>query len=92
MRNINYKILLIGIISITFNLLLHNFGVYSLVETKLYDLRFKIRGPLPDSKDRSDIVLVAVDDEAYRLIPEPDPYPRVNIWASAVRNLSDAGA
>jgi adenylate cyclase len=92
MRNINYKILLIGILSIVFNLLLHNFGVYSLVETKLYDLRFKIRGPLHNSKDKSDIVLVEVDDEAYRLIPEPYPYPRGNIWARVVRNLTDAGA
>ena len=92
MRNINYKILLIGFLSIIFNLLLHNFGVYSLVETKLYDLRFKIRGPLPESKATSDIVLVEVDDEAYRLIPEPYPYPRGNIWARTIRNLTDAGA
>ena len=92
MKNINYKILVIGLLSITFNLLLHNFGIYSLVETKLYDLRFKIRGPLADSKEKSDIVLVEVDDEAYRLIPEPYPYPRGNIWARAIRNLTDAGA
>ena len=92
MKNINYKILVIGFLSIIFNLLLHNFGIYSLVETKLYDLRFKIRGPLTDSKEKSDIVLVEIDDEAYRLIPEPYPYPRGNIWARAIRNLTDAGA
>ena len=92
MKNINYKILLIGFLSIIFNLSMHNFGVYSLIETKLYDLRFKIRGPLPDSKNKSEVVLVEVDDEAYRLIPEPYPYPRGNIWARVIRNLTDAGA
>ena len=92
MKNINYKIFIIGFISVVFNLFLHNFGVYSILETKLYDLRFKIRGPLPDSENITDVVLVEVDDEAYRLIPEPYPYPRGNVWARVVRNLTDAGA
>ena len=92
MKNINYKIFIIGFISVVFNLFLHNFGVYSILETKLYDLRFKIRGPLPDSENITDVVLVEVDDEAYRLIPEPYPYPRGNVWARVVKNLTDAGA
>ena len=92
MKNINYKILIIGFISVIFNLLLHNFGVYSILETKLYDLRFKIRGPVPYHEDIADVILLEVDDEAYRLIPEPYPYPRGNVWARVVRNLTDAGA
>ena len=92
MKNINYKIFIIGFISVVFNLFLHNFGVYSILETKLYDLRFKIRGPVLNSENITDVVLVEVDDEAYRLIPEPYPYPRGNVWARVVRNLTDAGA
>ena len=64
MKNINYKIFIIGFISVVFNLFLHNFGVYSILETKLYDLRFKIRGPLIEWD--SDIILLEIDDEAYR--------------------------
>ena len=92
MKRFNYKIIVIALISIFINLALHNFGVYSLLETKLYDFRFKLRGPLIDSKNKSEIVLVEIDDEAYRLIPEPYPYPRGNVWARAVKNLTNAGA
>ena len=66
MKRFNYKIIVIALISIFINLALHNFGVYSLLETKLYDFRFKLRGPLIDSKNKSEIVLVEIDDEAYK--------------------------
>ena len=92
MKNINYKIFIIGFISVLFNLLLHNFGVYSILETKLYDLRFKIRGPAPQHENIADVILLEIDDEAYRLIPEPYPYPRGNVWARVVRNLTNADA
>jgi len=38
------------------------------------------------------VVLVEIDDESFRLIPEPYPYGRGSVWARAVRNLTDAGA
>ena len=76
-------------------------GVFDTLELKMYDYRFNtVRGPLTgwtaiDSsyieKD-TDIVLVEVDDEAWRLVPEEWPYPRGSIWARVIRNLYKAGA
>ena len=40
----------------------------------------------------TDIVLVEVDDEAWRLMPEEWPYPRGSVWGRVVRNLYKAGA
>jgi len=39
-----------------------------------------------------DVVLVEIDDESFRLIPEPYPYGRGTVWKRVVRNLTDAGA
>ena len=86
----NYAIILIGLISIILNLVLHDLGIFSLIETKLYDARFKLRGPLLNFD--SDVVLVEIDDESFRLIPEPYPYPRGSIWSRVVKNLTNAGA
>ena len=76
-------------------------GLFDTLELKMYDYRFNsVRGPLTgwtaiDSsyieKD-TDVVLVEVDDEAWRLVPEEWPYPRGSIWARVVRNLYRAGA
>ena len=65
-------------------------GLYSLIETKLYDYRFKLRGPnvLTDP----DVVLVEIDDESFKLIPDPIPFGRGTVWINAIRNLSDAEA
>jgi len=42
----------------------------------------------------TDVVLVEVDDEAWRILKDkyPWPYPRGDIWARAVENLNKAGA
>ena len=40
----------------------------------------------------ADIVLVDLDDESYRLIPWTYPYPRGEVWAKVINNLSLAGA
>ena len=90
MKKIDYTIVIIGLVSIIMSLFLHYTDAYSLIETKLYDTRFKIRGPLLDWN--SDVVLLEIDDEAYRLIPEPYPYPRGNVWSRVIKNLTDAGA
>ncbi|MCK5330513.1 MAG: CHASE2 domain-containing protein, partial [Candidatus Marinimicrobia bacterium] len=80
---------------------LHWLGAFDTMELKLYDYRFHtVRGPLTGwaARDSSyiklgtDVVLVEVDDEAWRLMPEQWPYPRGTIWANVVRNLSQAGA
>lgn len=88
--------------SVLFVLLLHWFGVFDILELKTYDFRFNtVRGPLTgwrasDStfiKNGTDVVLVEIDDEAYRLMPEgwQWPYPRI-VFAKIIDNLSKAGA
>ena len=81
--------------------LFHWIGVFDTIELKTYDYRFNsVRGPLTgwtisDSTyiDRgTDVVLLEVDDEAWRLMPEEWPYPRGSVWGRVVRNLYKAGA
>ena len=86
----DYTIFIIGFISVFISLFLHSMGLYSLIETKLYDYRFQLRGPLTSFK--SDVVLVEIDDESYRLLDEPYPYPRDRVWSKLVENLTRAGA
>ena len=89
------------IISILLVSLMNYIGLFDGLELKMYDYRFhKVRGPLTglkaaDStwvKKGTDIVLVEVDDEAWRLIKDGWPYPRGTIWSRAIENLSKAGA
>ena len=79
----------------------HRFGLFDVPELKIYDYRFSnVRGPLTGwaandslfNSSGTDVVLVEVDDEAWRLIPEEWPYPRGSIWGRAIRNLYKAGA
>ena len=82
----------------------HWTGVFDFLELKTYDYRFhSVRGPLTGWRASdstiinlgTDVVLVEVDDEAWRILKEkkvPWPYPRGDIWARAVDNLSKAGA
>ena len=86
----DYIFFIIGFVAIIISLTFHSLGFYSLIETKLYDYRFQLRGPLLSFD--SDVVLVEIDDETYRLLDEPYPYPRDRIWAKTVRNLTKAGA
>ena len=89
------------IFSILLVCLLHWVGVFDVIEMKTYDFRFhRVRGPLTGwtAKDSSfaeigtDIVLLEVDDEAWRLMPEEWPYPRGTVWGRVIRNLYQAGA
>jgi len=81
--------------------LLHWVGVFDIIEMKTYDFRYhRVRGPLTGwtardssfAKIGTDIVLLEVDDEAWRLVPEQWPYPRGTVWARVIRNLYQAGA
>lgn len=81
--------------------LFHFLGAFDVLELKTYDYRFStVRGPstgwrASDStwiKRGTDVVLVEVDDEAWRLMPEAWPYPRGTIWSHVIDNLSRAGA
>jgi len=89
------------IFSVLLVCLLHWVGVFDVIEMKTYDFRFhRVRGPLTGwtAKDSSfaeigtDIVLLEVDDEAWRLMPEEWPYPRGTVWGRVIRNLYQAGA
>ena len=97
-RWIGFVLTFFSIILVSF---LHYVGVFDVTEMKTYDWRFhKVRGPLTGwtARDNSfaeigtDIVLVEVDDEAWRLVPEEWPYPRGTIWGRVIRNLYQAGA
>ena len=94
--------LTLGAILIT--CVLHWIGVFDFLELKTYDYRFhKVRGPLTGWRASdstiidmgTDLVLVEVDDEAWRLLKDnkvPWPYPRGDIWARVIDNLTKAGA
>ena len=81
--------------------LAHWTGIFDTMELKMYDYRFdSVRGPLTgwtasDStyiNKGTDVVLVEVDDEAWRLMPEEWPYPRGSVWGRVIRNLYKSGA
>ena len=90
--------------AILFTCGLHWSGVFDFLELKTYDYRFHtVRGPLTGWRASdstiinmgTDVVLVEVDDEAWRILKDkkiPWPYPRGDIWSRAVENISKAGA
>jgi len=93
--------IVITLVSITLISVFHWLGIFDVLEMKSYDYRFhRVRGPLTgwSAKDSTyirqdtDVVLVEVDDEAWRLMPETWPYPRGTIWGRAIKNLYRAGA
>ncbi|MCH7575034.1 MAG: adenylate/guanylate cyclase domain-containing protein [Candidatus Marinimicrobia bacterium] len=86
--------------SIVLTFFLHYIGLFNLLNYKVYDFAFaQVRGPLagstarfPINRDSLKVVIVDVDDESWRLVPFKWPYPREEVWAHAIRNLTDAGA
>ena len=89
----------ITVISILLILIIDFLGIFQSLELKALDFAFGLRGPISGwmahnnihEKD-SDIVIVDLDDESYRLIPWTYPYPRGDMWARVLDNLSLAGA
>ena len=90
--------------SIVLTCMMHWLGFFDFLELKTYDYRFNnVRGPLTGWRASdstiiglgTDVVLVDVDDETWRILSEGDitwPYPRGDIWAKVIDNLSLAGA
>ena len=85
--------------SILFILLLDFLGIFQSLELKAFDFAFGLRGPTSGwtaqhnlHEKESNIVIVDLDDESYRLIPWTYPYPRGDMWARVLENLSLAGA
>jgi len=97
--NENLDSLGITAISVFLILFLDFLGIFQTLELKVFDYAFGMRGPTSGWMSRedikgkeSDIVLVELDDESYRLIPWTYPYPRGEVWAKVLNNLSLAGA
>ena len=88
--------IVIASVSIIFVFTLHFFGVFNNIELKLVDFRFNLRGKvlndLRDGDSDKQVVVVEIDDESFKLIPDPIPYGRGTVWSNAIRNLSDADA
>ena len=88
--------IIIGSISVAFVFMLHFSGAFNSLELKLVDFRFNLRGEiLNDSLEGSsakEVVVVEIDDESFKLIPDPIPYGRGTVWSNAIRNLADADA
>ncbi len=61
------------------------------LENRMIDFKFQARGINEAGLDTSDVVVVAVDDDSFRLIPYKWPWPRT-YHATLVRNLRRARA
>ena len=95
MKNINkyYPYILVGFLSFFLNIFLFTSGAYSFIESKFFDLKFKLRGPLYENSEfERDVVIVEIDDESYGLIDESYPYPRGRVYSRVVENLTKAKA
>jgi len=97
----NYPLLYLTLLSILIATAIHWLGVLDPLELNIYDWYIRsLRGPLTGLSTRdstyqvngTDVVLVEIDDEAWRLIPESWPYSRGRVWSKVVENLQKAGA
>jgi adenylate cyclase len=67
-------------------------GLFQRLELSSIDYRFLYRGVNTAVRDSSDVVIVDIDEEAFRSLPAgPLPWPR-EYYAHLVRNLYRAGA
>ena len=57
-----YPYIAIGLLSFILNIMLHSFGAYNFIESKLYDMKFKLRGP--QTQYYSSIPSISVSIEA----------------------------
>jgi len=91
------KLLIVSGVSLLIILLTQNilFTIAPIEDFELsqIDERFQRRGPI-DIKDSADVIIVEITDQTFKGIPPPYnswPFPR-NLFAKAVKNLTDAGA
>jgi len=88
-----YPYIYIGLFSLIINIALYTFGAFDIVESKFFDLKFKLRGPIKEYHQKeNDVVLIEIDDAAYNLINESYPFPRGKIFANVIDNLTKAKA
>ena len=61
-----YPYIYIGFFSLIINIALYTFGAFDIVESKFFDLKFKLRGSIKDYEQKeNNVVLVEIDDAAY---------------------------
>ena len=85
----------IGLVSLILNVALHSLGTYNFIESRFYDMKFKLRGPLNnyyEETKENDVVIVEIDDDSYHLIKESYPYPRGTVYGDIINNLTKAQA
>ena len=68
-----------------------HFNILQRLELSSLDYRFVYRGVNPVVRDSSNVIIVEINDESSRSIPQAFPWPR-SIYAHLVRNLKLAGA
>ncbi|RKX94648.1 MAG: adenylate/guanylate cyclase domain-containing protein [Spirochaetes bacterium] len=83
--------LVIGFFSALVMVVLSNLTFFENLEHKLTDFRFALRGPNYEGIKKSNIVIVAIDDQSIASIPYKYPWPRT-YHAKLVENLKKAGA
>ncbi|MBN1153467.1 adenylate/guanylate cyclase domain-containing protein [candidate division KSB1 bacterium] len=83
------KSILFTMASILIVLFLNVLGIIQALELKTYDMRFKIRGDI--ERDRSQIVIVKIDDQTFSSLKKRWPFPR-SYYARIIENLNKAGA
>ena len=88
-RNSWYAGGLLVIIALVIVYFLQVLGLFDMLELKTYDLRFRARGPIPIEK--SEIVLVTIDDQSFLSLKTKWPFPR-SYFAQVINNLAEAGA
>ena len=83
--------LALGFLSAFVMVIMSNLTFFENIEHRLTDFKFTIRGPDYEAIDRSNIVIVAIDDQSIASIPYKYPWPRT-YHAKLVENLKKAGA
>jgi len=83
------KILLINVLIIFLAFLLAYTTFFENLELKSLDVRFHLRGEVPEPD--TSIVLVAIDDQTFKGLQKTWPFPR-EYYARLIKNLREAGA
>lgn len=66
-------------------------GVFRRSELASLDYRFQARGTYPSIAESSRVVIVEINDESFKTLPDRWPWPR-SYYARLIRNLKAAGA
>lgn len=71
--------------------ILFEFSPLVRLELSTIDYRFRVRGSLPVPQESLKVIIVEINQESFKSLPEAFPWPR-SYYARLVRNLRRAGA